>query len=132
MELKFTTIVVLHTHPLEFFNLKLSSELVVALKALTDKPVAVITNGALLSDPQVREELCHADMVLPSLDAYNQEISKKIDRPYGTIKFEEEFEGLKKFTHMYEGELWLEIMLVDGINDDEQLSLIHISEPTRH
>ena len=83
-------------------------ELVVALKALTDKPVAVITNGALLSDPQVREELCHADMVLPSLDAYNQEISKKIDRPYG------------KFTHMYEGELWLEIMLVDGINDDEQ------------
>ena len=59
-------------------------------------------------------------MVLPSLDAYNQEISKKIDRPYGTIKFEEEFEGLKKFTHMYEGELWLEIMLVDGINDDEQ------------
>ena len=55
-------------------------ELVVALKALTDKPVAVITNGALLSDPQVREELCHADMVLPSLDAYNQEISKKIDR----------------------------------------------------
>ena len=95
-------------------------ELVVALKALTDKPVAVITNGALLSDPQVREELCHADMVLPSLDAYNQEISKKIDRPYGTIRFEEEFEGLKKFTHMYEGELWLEIMLVDGINDDEQ------------
>ena len=42
-------------------------ELVDALKALTDKPVAVITNGALLSDPQVREELCHADMVLPCL-----------------------------------------------------------------
>lgn len=58
-------------------------------------------------------------MVLPSLDAYDQKISKKIDRPYGTIKFEEEFDGLKKFTHMYEGELWLEIMLVDGINDDE-------------
>ena len=46
-------------------------ELVDALKALTDKPVAVITNGALLSDPQVREELCHADMVLPSLDAHH-------------------------------------------------------------
>ena len=55
----------------------------------------MITNGALLSDPQVREELCHADMVLPSLDAYNQEISKKIDRPYGTIKFEEELKVSK-------------------------------------
>ena len=51
-------------------------------------------------------------------------ITRKFPRrstePYGTIKFKEEFEGLKKFTHMYEGELWLEIMLVDGINDDEQ------------
>ena len=94
-------------------------ELVDGLKALTDKPVAVITNGALLSDKEVREELSHADMVLPSLDAYDEEVSKKIDRPYGTIRFEEEFDGLKKFTHMYEGELWLEIMLVDGINDDE-------------
>ena len=40
-------------------------ELICGLKEMTDKPVAVITNGALLSDPQVREELCHADMVLP-------------------------------------------------------------------
>lgn len=94
-------------------------ELICGLKELTDKPVAVITNGALLSDASVREELCHADMVLPSMDAYDQETAKKIDRPYGTIKFEEEFEGLKLFTEMYPGELWLEIMLVDGINDDE-------------
>lgn len=94
-------------------------ELVDELKKLTDKPVAVITNGALLSDPEVREELSHADMVLPSLDSYNQEIAKKIDRPYGTITFEEEFQGLKEFTHTYAGELWLEIMLVEGINDDE-------------
>jgi len=95
-------------------------ELICGLQELTDKPVAVITNGALLSDPQVREELCHADMVLPSLDAYNQEIAKRIDRPYGKIKFEEEFEGLVTFTKMYQGELWLEIMLIDGINDDKE------------
>ena len=95
-------------------------ELICGLKEMTEKPVAVITNGALLSDPQVREELCHADMVLPSLDAYDQETAKRIDRPYGTIRFEEEFQGLKEFCEMYQGELWLEIMLVDGINDDEK------------
>lgn len=94
-------------------------ELICGLKEMTEKPVAVITNGALLSDPQVRVELCHADMVLPSLDAYDQETAKRIDRPYGTIRFEEEFQGLKEFCEMYQGELWLEIMLVDGINDDE-------------
>lgn len=94
-------------------------ELICRLKELTKKPIAVITNGALLSDEKVREELCYADMVLPSLDAYNQEIAKKIDRPYGTIQFEEEFQGLVEFSNMYEGELWLEIMLIDGINDDK-------------
>lgn len=94
-------------------------ELICRLKELTKKPIAVITNGALLSDEKVREELCYADMVLPSLDAYNQEVAKKIDRPYGTIQFEEEFQGLVEFSNMYEGELWLEIMLIDGINDDK-------------
>lgn len=95
-------------------------QLICGLKKLTDKPVAVITNGALLSDHQVQEELCHADMVLPSLDAYNQEIARKIDRPYGTIEFDEEFQGLVEFSKIYQGELWLEIMLVDGINDDKE------------
>lgn len=93
-------------------------ELICRIKELTEKPVAVITNGALLSDSKVREELCFADMVLPSMDAYNREMAKKIDRPYGTICFEEEFEGLKKFCEMYQGQLWLEIMLISGMNDD--------------
>ena len=38
-------------------------------KNLTDIPVAVITNGSLLYDPQVRNELSAADAVLPALDA---------------------------------------------------------------
>ncbi len=43
--------------------------LIKELKLLTNKPVAVITNGALMSDSSVREELKNADIVLPSLDA---------------------------------------------------------------
>lgn len=94
-------------------------EIICGLKGLTDKPVAVITNGALLSDEKVREELSQADMVLPSLDAYNQETAALIDRPYGTIRFQDEFEGLVEFSKRYQGELWLEIMLVEGMNDDK-------------
>lgn len=93
-------------------------ELVRILKTLTTKPVAVITNGALLNDKQVQEDLMEADVVLPSVNAYNDEISKKIDRPYGKIKFEDIFNGIIEFSHKYTGELWLEIMLLDGINDD--------------
>lgn len=94
--------------------------LIKELKKLTDKPIAVITNGALLSDENVKKELMEADIVLPSLNGYNEEISKKIDRPYGKIKFEETIKGLIDFSNKYTGELWLEIMLLDGINDSDE------------
>lgn len=94
-------------------------ELVKTLKSLTTKPVAVITNGALLNDKQVQKDLMEADIVLPSINAYNEELSKKIDRPYGLIKYNEILEGLIEFSHLYKGELWLEIMLLDGMNDDK-------------
>ena len=95
-------------------------ELLRGLKKRTDKPVTVITNGALLYDPQVRAELMEADIVLPSLDAVTGEMYHKIDRPYGRLNYEAGLEGLIEFSHAYKGELWLEIMLVDGMNTDEE------------
>lgn len=94
-------------------------ELLKGLKKLTDKPVTVITNGALLYDPQVRAELMEADIVLPSLDAVTAEMYHKIDRPYGRLDYEAGLRGLIEFSQEYKGELWLEIMLVDGMNTDE-------------
>lgn len=94
-------------------------ELLKGLKKLTDKPVTVITNGALLYDPQVRKDLMEADIVLPSLDAVTEEMYHRIDRPYGRLDFEESLKGLIEFSQAYKGELWLEIMLVDGMNTDE-------------
>lgn len=94
--------------------------LIKELKKYTDKPVAVITNGALLSDKEVCKDLSEADIVLPSLDAYNEEIFKEIDRPYGSIKFEDEIQGLIEFSHNFEGQIWLEIMLIKDINSDKK------------
>ena len=94
-------------------------ELIKDVKKLTSKPVAVITNGALLHDKNMRKELCEADIVLPSIDGYDEETSKIIDRPLGTIKFDEELQGLIEFSKEYTGQLWLEIMLVEGINSDK-------------
>ena len=53
-------------------------ELIKEVKKITDKPVAVITNGALLSSKEVRDELMNADIVLPSIDGYNEETAKKL------------------------------------------------------
>lgn len=85
----------------------------------TDKPVAVITNGALLNDLDVQAALSKADIVLPSLDAYDEVSYKKINRPYGSLNFNDTYQGLKTFSEKYYGQLWLEIMLIEGINDDD-------------
>jgi len=95
-------------------------ELIEETKKITNKTVAVITNGALMSDPDVRSELMCADIVLPSIDAYNDEIFRKIDRPYGKLNFDEISEGLRIFSEEYKGQLMIEIMLVDEMNNSEK------------
>lgn len=98
--------------------------LIKEIQSRTDAPVAVITNGALLYDEKLRKELCGADIVLPSLDAYDEISFRKINRPYGTIRFKNFYEGLKEFSKIYKGQLWIEIMLMKGINDGD-VSLSH-------
>lgn len=51
--------------------------LISAIKQRTEIPVAVITNGALFYDSEVRKELYSADIVLPTFDAYNQKNVKR-------------------------------------------------------
>lgn len=97
-------------------------ELIRELKALSSKPVAVITNGALLSDAALRKELSEADIVLPSLDATDEAMFRRINRPHGSLSFDKFIGGLQSFSSEYsgKGELYLELMLIEGINDDEQ------------
>lgn len=90
------------------------------VKQMTDIPVAVLTNGACLSDPQVRRELSAADVVLPSLDAGDAETFEKINRPDPQVSFPALVEGLKAFRREYAGQIHLEVFLVAGVNDGEQ------------
>jgi wyosine [tRNA(Phe)-imidazoG37] synthetase (radical SAM superfamily) len=90
------------------------------VKARTDLPVAVITNGALLSDPLVRGELLAADAVMPSLDAGDPTLFRKVNRPWPSLKFDAHARGLAQFREVYTGRLWVEVMLVGGLNDTEQ------------
>jgi wyosine [tRNA(Phe)-imidazoG37] synthetase (radical SAM superfamily) len=94
-------------------------QLILEIKKRTDKPIAVITNGALLSDAKLRGELYQADIVLPTLDAFDEESFKRINRPHGKINFNMVHDGLVTFSKEYQGQLWLELMLMQGINDDE-------------
>jgi wyosine [tRNA(Phe)-imidazoG37] synthetase (radical SAM superfamily) len=121
-----------------------TGELIRCVKGLTPLPVAVITNGSLLYLPEVREELSAADAILPTLDAGNASLYRKINRPHPHITFERLVDGLIAFRKEYRGKFWVEVMLVRGLNDTEE-SLreiaavlerirpdeVHINLPTR-
>jgi wyosine [tRNA(Phe)-imidazoG37] synthetase (radical SAM superfamily) len=95
------------------------------IKAMSQIPVAVLTNGALLYRPEVRRELAAADVVLPSLDAARAETYLAINRPLPELSFESLQGGLTAFRREYRGQIWLEVMLLKGLNDtDEELALL--------
>ena len=83
-------------------------------------PVAVITNSSLLFISDVRKDLRNADIVLPSLDAGDENIFKKINRPHKGISFEKMLNGIIKFRNEYNGKIWIEVMLVKNLNDSDE------------
>lgn len=85
------------------------------IKTLSDIPVAVLTNSSLLSDPQVRDELMAADLVIPSLDAGDAAMFARVNRPHPAIDFAAMVDGLVTFSHAFPGRLWLEVFLVGGL-----------------
>lgn len=100
----------------------LNSDLGTMLRGIrdeTDLPVAVITNGSLLSRPEVRRELAPADAVLPTLDAGSPALFRRINRAPSEYTFKLHLEGLVDFRSEFTGKLWLETMLLENINDDE-------------
>jgi len=99
-------------------------------KRMIDSPVAVITNSTLLSSPTVRKEVAAADVVLPSLDAASQEAFMAINRPARGLLAGEMIQGLKDFRREYSGEIWLEVMLVRGINDHDAERIARAAEST--
>ena len=87
------------------------------LKEMTPVPVAVLTNGALLNDPEVRRELIPADVILPSLDAVSPELFQTINRPAAGLTAAGMISGLQALRAEYAGQIWLEVLLLRRLND---------------
>ncbi|HOC99006.1 MAG TPA: radical SAM protein [Myxococcota bacterium] len=92
--------------------------LIDALHERFDIPVALLTNGVLFGDPAVRAEAARADVVLPSLDAWDQESFELVNRPIAGMGFEAFMDGMIRFRQQYRGLIWLEVMLLAGISDN--------------
>ena len=77
----------------------------------------ILTNSASLTDEKTYKTLLKLDKVKLSLDAVTPEVFKKIDRPVKGVEIETILDAMERFSHDYQGELYIEILFVKGLND---------------
>ncbi len=92
-------------------------ELVEGIKAATDIPIALLTNGALFKEEQIRRDAALCDLVIPSLDAGDEEFFQWVNRPVNGLTLEEVTEGLVLFRESYRKPIWLEVMVIQGMTE---------------
>jgi len=96
-------------------NLRLG-ELIDGIRKITSIRIAILTNGTLLDRPDVRADCAKADVVMPSLDAGDEETFRKINRPHPDISIENVICGLSRFRKEFAGQIWLEVFFAGAIN----------------
>ena len=80
-------------------------------------PIAVLTNGTMFFDENVRTAIKDANVILPSLDAATEEVFTKINRPQKNLKIGECIQGLIDFRKEFKGKIWLEVFILPDYND---------------
>lgn len=80
-------------------------------------PVAVITNGSLLGDPEVAAALRQADRVMPTCCTIHEPVFARLHRPDPALSCAMVLEGLRQFSAIYTGFLEIEVMVCEGSND---------------
>jgi len=93
-------------------------KLIDIIKKNSDIPVLVLTSGGTLVFDGVVDDIKRADLIKVSLDAPDNRLLGKINRPCKEVSFNRNILGLKKLLDDFSGDIWLEIMILEGINDD--------------
>lgn len=96
-------------------------ELVDAIRQIKkNHKLLILSNGSTIDNPKIQATLSKLDMVKLSLDCVHPRCFKKLDRPHKGIQIENIIEGMKRFRQCYHGELIIEVLVVEGLNDTEE------------
>ncbi|MFA7231211.1 MAG: radical SAM protein [Victivallaceae bacterium] len=82
--------------------------------------LCLLTNATLFDDEKLLAEIANVDLVVPSLDASNEEEFEKINRPAEELDFEAFIRMLVAYCRTTTAEVWLEIFIVPGVNDSDE------------
>jgi wyosine [tRNA(Phe)-imidazoG37] synthetase (radical SAM superfamily) len=87
-------------------------------------PIAVLSNASLLWREDVREDLLEADLISLKVDAVNENLWKRINKPHKELKLNAILEGIADFTTEFKGTIISETMLVNGIDYGDEFEEI--------
>ena len=90
------------------------------LKIQNRPKLLILSNGSTINDGAIQATLSKIDIVKLSLDCVSPKCFKKIDRAHSGIEISQIVEGMKRFIKIYTGELVIEILVVEGLNDTEE------------
>ncbi|MBL7226072.1 MAG: radical SAM protein [Desulfobacteraceae bacterium] len=95
-------------------------QVIYGIKEITDARVAVLTNGSLFWDEEIRRRVQGADIIMPTLSSAFDRTFKRIHRPHPELDLGTIVGGLKSLRREYHGQLLLEVVFLSGINDTEE------------
>ncbi len=95
-------------------------EVIAGIKDVTETKIALLTNGSLFWKEQIRKRVLKADIILPTLSSVFENTFRMIHRPHPELDVTTVIGGLEKLRQDYKGLLFLEIVLLAGINDTEK------------
>ena len=82
-------------------------------------PIAVVSNASLVWREEVRDALLRADWVSLKVDAVDEAVWKRVNRPHPDLSLTDILGGIRTFAASYGGTLATETMLVADLNDNE-------------
>ncbi len=83
-------------------------------------PIAIISNTSLIFREAVRDNLAMADWVSLKVDAIDETLWRRVNRPHASLDHQAILDGMLTFAGGFNGTLVTESMLVKGLNDTDQ------------
>ena len=77
----------------------------------------LLSNGSLFGLPEVRAAAVAADVAKATLSAWDDESLASLHQPHASLHFHDFMQGLVAFRADFQGEYWLEVFVVPGVND---------------
>lgn len=90
------------------------------IRERTDIQIALLTNGSLFWKKDTLKKVLASDIILPTLSTVFSDTYKTIHRPCHGLSVSLLISGLKALRKRYQGLIFLEVVLLSGINDTEK------------